>query len=88
VGALFIARASVNASDGPRPSLHRDLLVLLSLFAAVVMILFSKCLMASHGALPVTAATITLGTIVLLAWVELSRRGDLFQPSTPPSMSY
>ena len=37
------------------------------------MILFSKRLIASHGALPVTAATITLGTIMLLAWVELSR---------------
>jgi drug/metabolite transporter (DMT)-like permease len=72
-GAVLIARSSVTSSDGPRPSVHGDLLVLASLFAAVVMILLSKRLIVTHGALPVTAATIILGTMMLLVWVEISR---------------
>jgi drug/metabolite transporter (DMT)-like permease len=73
LGAVLIARSNVGASDGPQPSLRGDLLVLVSLFAAVAMFLCSKRLIASHGALPVTAATIILGTIMLLVWVEFTQ---------------
>ena len=72
-GAVLIARSSMNATDGAHPTLHGDLLVLLSLLAAVALIVISKRLIASHGALPVTAATVIAGTVMLLVWVELTR---------------
>ncbi len=71
-GAILIAVSGAAIRSGPRPSLHGDALVLLSMFAAVVMVLCSKRLIASHGALAVTATTIIMGTIFLLLWVELT----------------
>ncbi|HTW30548.1 MAG TPA: EamA family transporter [Candidatus Sulfotelmatobacter sp.] len=73
LGAVFIALSSIHPTQGPRPTLHGDLLVLLSMCAAVFMILCSKHLIATHGALHVTATTIILGTIFLLIWAELSQ---------------
>jgi drug/metabolite transporter (DMT)-like permease len=73
LGAGLIAVSSKDSGSGSGPSLHGDLLVFLSMFAAVVMVLCSKRLIASHGALPVTATTIILGTILLMVWVELTR---------------
>lgn len=72
-GAVLIASSGAHAGNGPNPDWHGDVLVLLSLFAAVAMILCSKRLMDTHGALEVTATTIVIGTIMLLAWVELWR---------------
>lgn len=72
IGAVMIAVSSGQESSGPRASLHGDLLVMLSMCAAVVMILCSKRLIASHGAMAVTATTLLLGMIFLLAWVELT----------------
>ena len=71
-GAILIALSSRETGNGPRASVHGDLLVLLSMCAAVAMILCSKRLIASHGALPVTATSVILGTMILLAWVELT----------------
>lgn len=73
VGAILIGLSSGTTGAGPRPTLHGDILVFLSMFAAVAMILCSKRLIASHGALAVTTSTILLGTIMLLAWVEITQ---------------
>lgn len=73
LGAGLIALSSRGGGGDSGPSLHGDLLVLASMFAAVVMVLCSKRLIASHGALPVTASTVILGTIWLMAWVEATR---------------
>jgi drug/metabolite transporter (DMT)-like permease len=73
LGAVLIALSSASSQPGPQPNLDGDLLVLVSLCAAAAMILLSKRLIASHGALPVTASTIILGTIMLLVWVELTQ---------------
>lgn len=72
IGAMLIALSSGHSAQGPRASWYGDFLVLLSMCAAVVMILCSKRLIASHGALPVTVTTVILGTMILLAWVELT----------------
>ena len=70
MGAILIALSSRQVLTGPQPSLHGDLLVFVSMCAATANILCSKRLVASHGALPVTATTIILGTVLLVAWVE------------------
>ncbi|HET9741316.1 MAG TPA: DMT family transporter [Terriglobales bacterium] len=67
LGAMLIAISS-SASNGPRASLRGDLLVLVSMLAAVVMILISKRLMERHPPLEVTAVIIILGTVFLLIW--------------------
>lgn len=73
LGAGLIAVSSKTTASDSGPSLHGDLLVLASMFAAVVMVLCSKRLIASHGALAVTATTILLGTVLLMIWVELTK---------------
>ena len=45
-------------------------MVFASMFAALVMILITKRLIAAYGSLQVTAAMITMGTIILLIWIE------------------
>lgn len=72
LGTLSIARSGAIMRNGPGRSLQGDLLVLLSLCAAVVMILCTKRLIITHDALQVTATLICLGTIMLLGWVELT----------------
>jgi len=71
LGAILIALSSNDSARAPQAGLRGDLLVLVSLCASTAMILLSKRLIASHGALPVTASTIILGTVMLLVWVEL-----------------
>ena len=73
VGALLIAMSTGHAgrANSPQSSWHGDVLVLVSLVAAVVMILCTKKLIAGHDALHVTASSILIGTLALLVWVEL-----------------
>jgi drug/metabolite transporter (DMT)-like permease len=73
LGSIFIAFSSRGSSGDSRATTQGDMLVLVSMFAAVAMILCSKRLIPTHGALPVTAASIILGTISLLVWVELTQ---------------
>ncbi len=72
LGAMLIALSSGKAGDGPAPDWRGDLLVLASLFAAVVMVTCSKHLISSHDALHVTAVSILIGTVVMLIWAEFS----------------
>ena len=71
LGTMLIALSGRNRMSGPHPSVAGDLLVLLSMFAAVAMILCSKRLINRYDALHVTATMIVIGTIMLLVWVEL-----------------
>lgn len=71
-GAVLIAMSGRTSKSGPQPSLRGDLLVLASMFAAVVMILCTKHLMARYNALHLTATMIMLGTLMLFTWVELT----------------
>jgi len=70
VGAVLIAVSNGHAS-GPQPSTRGDLLVLVSMVAAVVMILLTKRLFDTHDAIQVTASMIVLGTIFLLIGAEI-----------------
>lgn len=72
LGAVCIAVSGGAAGHGPVPNWRGDLLVFISLFAAVVMVVCSKRLIATHDSLHVTAVSIGLGTLVLLVWAELS----------------
>ncbi len=63
-GVVLIA-VSKNSSRGPQASVKGDLLVFVSLFAAVVMILVTKRLMLEHDPLYLTAAMLILGTVML-----------------------
>ena len=69
LGAVLIA-FSRKSAGGPQPTITGDLLVFVSMFAALVMILISKRLMAYDGSLQVTAAMLLIGTVILLAWTE------------------
>jgi drug/metabolite transporter (DMT)-like permease len=73
LGAVLIAFSSEGPSGAAQATTQGDLLVLVSMFAAVAMVLCSKRLIPTHGALPLTAASIILGTICLLVWVELTQ---------------
>ena len=68
-GAALIATAK-KVVAGPQPTTRGDLLVFLSMFAAMAMVLLSKHLMAQYGALQFTAWMIGIGTLILLAWIE------------------
>ena len=68
-GAALIATAK-KVVAGPPPTTRADLLVFLSMFAAMAMVLLSKHLMAQYGALQFTAWMIGIGTLILLAWIE------------------
>ena len=68
-GAALIATAK-RVAAGPQATTRGDLLVFLSMFAALVMVLLSKHLMAQCGALQFTAWMIGIGTLILLAWIE------------------
>ena len=68
-GAVLIA-FSRQSSGGPQPTAQGDLLVFASMFAAMIMILISKRLMADYGALELTAAMLLIGTVILLVWTE------------------
>lgn len=67
VGAVLIA-VSRSGGNGPRASALGDALVVVSLMAAVVMILLTKHLMREYGALHVTVMMIGLGTLMVVVW--------------------
>jgi drug/metabolite transporter (DMT)-like permease len=71
LGAVFIA-VSHGTGSGPRATAMGDLLVVVSMLAAVGMILASKRLMTEYNPLQVTAEMIVIGTVLLLAWVEVT----------------
>ncbi|PYV80171.1 MAG: EamA family transporter [Acidobacteria bacterium] len=70
-GAVLITIAK-KAVAGPQSTVKGDLLVFLSMFAAMVMILLSKRLMDEYGALQVTAWMMAIGTLALLIWIEVT----------------
>ena len=70
-GAVLITIAK-KAVAGPQPTVKGDLLVFLSMFAAMVMILLSKRLMDEYGALQVTAWMMAISTLALLIWIEVT----------------
>jgi drug/metabolite transporter (DMT)-like permease len=74
VGAGLIALSSKRASGTAHATVQGDLLVVLSMFAAIVWILISKRLMRRHSAMMVTASVFWIGT-VLLAVVILATSG-------------
>ncbi len=74
VGAALIALSSKTGSSVAQASLRGDLLVVLSMFAAIAWILISKRLMRRHSALAVTAFIFWIGT-VLLALVVMTISG-------------
>lgn len=69
LGAVLIA-FSRKSVGGPQPTVAGDLLVFVSMFAALVMILISKRLMTEYGSLQVTATMLLIGTVILLVWTE------------------
>jgi drug/metabolite transporter (DMT)-like permease len=71
IGAGLIAFGASSGEAGAQASLVGDLLVALSLVAAVVWILISKRLMKAGQYSPVSASAyvITAGTLMLLVWV-------------------
>ena len=62
------------ATTAAQPTLVGDMLVLVSMFAAVVWILVSKQLMAHHSPVAVSGVITITGTVALAAWV-LARNG-------------
>jgi drug/metabolite transporter (DMT)-like permease len=69
VGAALIALSSRGASGTEHASIRGDLLVVLSMFAAIAWILISKRLMQRHSAVMVTAFVYWIGTVILAAVV-------------------
>src|ERR1035441_2126662 len=69
VGAGMIVLSSGREIGAAGPTLRGDLLVLLSMFAAIGWILISKRLVQRHSALMVTAVVYWIGTMMLAAVV-------------------
>lgn len=70
VGAAMVVLGGSHATTGREtPSLVGDLLVIVSLIAALAWILLSKKLMRTHSPLVVTAYTIYLGTVMMVIWM-------------------
>lgn len=69
LGALLIVFGAPAARGGQRPTAIGDLLVVLSLFAAVGWVLTSKRLMVRYPPSVVTAVVMVTGTLLLDAWV-------------------
>jgi drug/metabolite transporter (DMT)-like permease len=69
LGAALIALSSKGASGNTRASVRGDLLVVLSMFAAIAWILISKRLMRQHSPMMVTASVYWIGTLILAAVV-------------------
>ena len=68
-GAGLIALSSKRASGTAHASVRGDLLVVLSMFAAIAWILISKRLMRQHSAVMVTTFVYWIGTMILAAVV-------------------
>lgn len=73
IGAVLIALSASQAGHASSSTARGDLLVLVSMIAAVVMILTTKRLMSEYHPLQVTAAMIIMGTALLLVWVEATQ---------------
>lgn len=72
VGAALVVLGGSHGPSthgGEQPSLAGDLLVLVSLFAALAWILLSKKLMQTHSPAVVTSYTTLSGTLMLAVWV-------------------
>lgn len=69
IGAGLIALSSKGALEAAHASASGDLLVVLSMFAAIAWILISKRLMREHSALMVTGIVFWIGTAILAAIV-------------------
>lgn len=69
--ALIVMRTGDAAGRGAQPTLSGDLLVLTSMFSAVVWILVSKRLMLRYSPIVVSGLITTIGTVALAAWVIL-----------------
>jgi drug/metabolite transporter (DMT)-like permease len=72
IGAGLIAVSSKNAWGGTHASMFGDLLVVLSMFAAIAWILISKRLMRRHSPMIVTACVYWIGTIFLAPLVVIA----------------
>jgi drug/metabolite transporter (DMT)-like permease len=72
LGALLIVFGTPPPQGGQRPSAAGDLLVFLSLFAAVGWVLLSKRLMTRYAPRVVTAMVMVTGTLLLGAWVLMT----------------
>jgi drug/metabolite transporter (DMT)-like permease len=70
-GVLLIAFSTMSAAHASQATLGGDLLVLLSMFAAVAMILITKHLTAKYDSLQVTAWMLIFGTVMLVVGTEL-----------------
>jgi drug/metabolite transporter (DMT)-like permease len=68
-GAALIALSSKGASGTAHASVQGDLLVVLSMFAAIAWILISKRLMRHHSPLMVTVSVYWIGALILAAVV-------------------
>jgi drug/metabolite transporter (DMT)-like permease len=69
VGAGLIALSSKQASGTAHASIRGDVLVVISMFAAIAWILISKRLMRQHSAVMVTVYVYWIGTLILAAVV-------------------
>jgi drug/metabolite transporter (DMT)-like permease len=76
IGAVLIALSSKRTSGTAHASIRGDLLVVLSMFAAIAWILISKRLMRQHSAIMVTAFVYWIGTVILAA-VVIAHRASL-----------
>ncbi|PYX32145.1 MAG: EamA family transporter [Acidobacteria bacterium] len=74
-GAVLISISKT--SSGPQPSMKGDLLVVLSMVAAVVLTLITKRLVEIYDPAYVTASTILAGTVFLVAWTAILERPRL-----------
>jgi len=68
LGALLIALSGLSLRAGLQATTKGDLLVWVSMLAAVGMILITKH---THDPLQITASMIVAGTVVLLVWAEI-----------------
>jgi len=82
VGAALIALSSKGAFDAAHASIRGDLLVVLSMFAAIAWILISKRLMRAHSPMMVTAFVYWIGMLLLAAVVVTTFRVPSLHYST------
>jgi len=72
LGAVLISVSKT--SQGPQPSIRGDLLVVLSMIAAVFLTLLTKRLMEVYDPSYVTASMIVAGTVFLVTWTAILER--------------
>lgn len=67
--ALIVLGGTHGRASVGQPTLHGDLLVVLSLCLSLAWVLLSKKLMETHSPPVVTAYTLLIGTVMLAAWI-------------------